>query len=77
MSHIKKPLLRDGLILWVCAKCREPKVADEFHKCRGTPNGLYHTCKICQRAISNAFYRKKKRRLAKMQRELAALKARQ
>lgn len=56
MSLPKKPIFRDGELLWPCSKCEEPKLPGEFHNNKGRANGLYPYCKICQRKIAKKSY---------------------
>jgi hypothetical protein len=65
MSLPKRPIYRDGELLWACSKCEEPKLPREFHKNVSRANGLYPYCVVCQRAIAKKAYHAKKRKLAK------------
>jgi hypothetical protein len=51
MSAKKRPILREGHTFWLCPKCEQEKLPEEFHKCRSTSTGLYNYCKKCQNAI--------------------------
>lgn len=58
MSAKKKPILREGHTFWVCPKCGQERLPEEYHTRRSNWNGLYNYCKNCQKAIVMRRYRR-------------------
>lgn len=50
--RIKHPILRDGVALWQCSKCKQWLKEEDYYEDHGAVNGLKSHCKKCHSSVT-------------------------